>query len=518
MPENPIPKVFPKLDGLDGENQSPENPKEEVVKVVSKNSSTIIFSDELEGINQLQKNPEVQKELDGENQLPVNPNKTNISSELAGENQSQKTPSLVKIPIGNSSNPNLNENASTNYTRPGIYKKGACTPRTELLTVIEEEIVMEETKVQNPTQVQKLDRANQFQTNPETSTYKTSTYNSNRLAGENQSQKTPEVVKIPNGNSSPSETDNRNILMERKRKREKETPTTNPKPYTLKEEPKTKYIGESNRSGYERGKEHMSDFKNLDESSHLLKHYLQCHKNIKLEEMEVGMRVRSTFKSAIERQISEAVAISIEERKGTILMNSKAEYNRCKLPRLNTQSLEEQLEEAEAEKKKKRELENEIKDMKKKKKSRKKDELIEVCSEILRDSEPAWKRRRKEEIRKREAEEKSEAKEEEKRKRKLKAEGKKKEFEAKNNRKKKVPKETYGEAWQKMKKRMWRERRERESESDYETEEEIDIQEEADLILETLEELEKERDLEVNYIQNEVNVNKKEKSKEKEEE
>ena len=37
--------------------------------------------------------------------------------------------------------------------------------------------------------------------------------------------------------------------MERKRKREKETPTTNPKPYTLKEEPNTKYIGESNRSG-----------------------------------------------------------------------------------------------------------------------------------------------------------------------------------------------------------------------------------------------------------------------------
>ena len=51
-----------------------------------------------------------------------------------------------------------------------------------------------------------------------------------------------------------------------------------------------------------------------------------------------------------------------------------------------------------------------------------------------------------------------------------------------------------------MKKKMWRERREKERESDYETEEEIDIQEEADQILEILEELEKERDLEIRNI------------------
>ena len=76
------------IDGLDGENQSPENPK---VLVVSKFTSSTLSMDELEGINQLQKNPEVQNKLDGENQLPVNPKFINISSELAGENQSQKT-------------------------------------------------------------------------------------------------------------------------------------------------------------------------------------------------------------------------------------------------------------------------------------------------------------------------------------------------------------------------------------------------------------------------------------------
>ena len=107
-----------------------------------------------------------------------------------------------------------------------------------------------------------------------------------------------------------------------------------------KEYKEFKYVGESNRSGFERGQEHWDQFMRLDERSHILKHYLKFHKNIKMEDLEVGMRVRSTFKSAIERQISEAVAISREESTGTRLMNSKAEYNRCKLPRLNTKNFE----------------------------------------------------------------------------------------------------------------------------------------------------------------------------------
>lgn len=134
-----------------------------------------------------------------------------------------------------------------------------------------------------------------------------------------------------------------------------------------------KYVGESNRSGYERGKEYMEQFRNMREQSHLLKHYLQCHKDIDLEEMEVGMKVRSTFISAIERQISEAVAISRAESEGTTLMNSKAEYNRCKLPRVNTQTLEDQIKEAETEKEKEKKLTKEISELRKKKKTRKKE-------------------------------------------------------------------------------------------------------------------------------------------------
>ena len=139
-----------------------------------------------------------------------------------------------------------------------------------------------------------------------------------------------------------------------------------------------KYIGETNRSGYERGREHMAQYKNMDGGSHLLKHYLKHHKNIGMEEMEIGRKIKSSFKSAIERQISEAVAISRADKEGVILMNSKAEYNRCKLPRLNTQSIEDQMKEAEEEKKKEKEIEKEIKELKKQKKSQK--ERRERCS------------------------------------------------------------------------------------------------------------------------------------------
>ena len=113
--------------------------------------------------------------------------------------------------------------------------------------------------------------------------------------------------------------------------------------------------------------------------------------------MEVGMKVRSTFKSAIERQISEAVAICKEEREGTNLMNSKAEYNRCKLPRLNTQSLEDQIKEAEAEREKEKELVKQIRDLKKKKKSRKAEgeDLLIVCNDMISENAQKWKKRKK---------------------------------------------------------------------------------------------------------------------------
>ena len=267
-----------------------------------------------------------------------------------------------------------------------------------------------------------------------------------------------------------------------------------------------KYIGESNRSGYERGREHIEQFRNMRDQSHLLKHYLQCHKDMDIEEMEVGMRVRSTFKSAIERQISEAVAISRAESEGTILMNSKAEYNRCKLPRLNTQTLEDQIKEADTEKEKK--LSKEISELRKKKKVRKKEnneenleknELLEVCNDILKENSQRWKRRRMEEVKWKEEiekeEERIERREGEKKKRIEKANRKRTDLKKKLEKEGRIPKESKKRSWKELKHRMWRNIREKEREEGFETEseEEIDILDEADQILEILEELEAER-------------------------
>ena len=82
---------------------------------------------------------------------------------------------------------------------------------------------------------------------------------------------------------------------------------------------KVKYIGETGRSGYERGLEHLRDFENCEETSHLLKHYLLYHKDIRKCDMKFGMRLRRNSRTPIERQIGEAVAIDLENRKGTVL-------------------------------------------------------------------------------------------------------------------------------------------------------------------------------------------------------
>ena len=94
-----------------------------------------------------------------------------------------------------------------------------------------------------------------------------------------------------------------------KRKREKDELITEKKKMKRernKKEYKVKYVGETGRSAYERGSEHLSDFLNFEEGSHMLKHYLACHRDMKMFEVKFGMKVRNSFQSALERQIGEA--------------------------------------------------------------------------------------------------------------------------------------------------------------------------------------------------------------------
>ena len=95
-----------------------------------------------------------------------------------------------------------------------------------------------------------------------------------------------------------------------------------------------KYIGETARSIYERGFEHENDWENLKLDSHMLKHVLDKHENDE-EQAESGIRAVKFTRSSFERQILESCLIQ-EHRKKHYILNSKAEFNRCAVPRLMT--------------------------------------------------------------------------------------------------------------------------------------------------------------------------------------
>ena len=96
-----------------------------------------------------------------------------------------------------------------------------------------------------------------------------------------------------------------------------------------------KYIGETSKNAYTRGKEHISDLERKLESSIMLKHCQKVHGGRK---EEFVMNVLGTYKNdTMLRQIYEAVRI---DNVGTDeLINSKTEWNYVQLPRvvLNTQ-------------------------------------------------------------------------------------------------------------------------------------------------------------------------------------
>ena len=94
------------------------------------------------------------------------------------------------------------------------------------------------------------------------------------------------------------------------------------------------YIGETNRSVYERGIEHQNDVTGCKTSSHMLRHLLTVHEEEEEEwdKIKFGMRILKSTKTAFERQILESVLI--QKAREQNIMNNKSEYNRCALPRL----------------------------------------------------------------------------------------------------------------------------------------------------------------------------------------
>ena len=99
------------------------------------------------------------------------------------------------------------------------------------------------------------------------------------------------------------------------------------------------YVGESSRSVMERSKEHWAGYRGAKPDNHMVKHQQLTHSGS--APPRFVMRVISHHRSALERQVSEAVRIGRRGGAGAVL-NSKSEYNRSYIPRLRLEEDEEQ--------------------------------------------------------------------------------------------------------------------------------------------------------------------------------
>ena len=129
----------------------------------------------------------------------------------------------------------------------------------------------------------------------------------------------------------------------------------------VKEGAPSLYVGESSRSIQERATEHWGAARRGDDDSHMVKHQSLAHKG---EQPTFLFKVVSTHRTALSRQIREAVRIRRRGGAGSIL-NSRAEFNRCYIPRLVVAEEDEEQEKLrlEEEQKSKEDLEQLLVDM-----------------------------------------------------------------------------------------------------------------------------------------------------------
>ena len=95
-------------------------------------------------------------------------------------------------------------------------------------------------------------------------------------------------------------------------------------------DPPSVYVGETGRSIQERIKEHHDDERKMSNKSHMWKHRVLHHQG---GTAPFVVKAVSFHKTALSRQAAEAVRIRRRGGEGMIL-NSRAEFNRCFIPRL----------------------------------------------------------------------------------------------------------------------------------------------------------------------------------------
>ena len=72
------------------------------------------------------------------------------------------------------------------------------------------------------------------------------------------------------------------------------------------------YIGETSKSVFERGWEHVNDMATLNKKSHMLKHVIMNHPGEDMGNVKFGMKVLKFCQTSFERQVLEAVTIQKE--------------------------------------------------------------------------------------------------------------------------------------------------------------------------------------------------------------
>ena len=95
----------------------------------------------------------------------------------------------------------------------------------------------------------------------------------------------------------------------------------------------TQYWGESARTGFDRGVEHLKGLQNQDPNSVLWEHHHEHHGD--QETPEFKMKVEQVHKSTLSRQAAEGLAI--DGFKGDILLNRKGEWGYNLAPSLSVE-------------------------------------------------------------------------------------------------------------------------------------------------------------------------------------
>ena len=98
------------------------------------------------------------------------------------------------------------------------------------------------------------------------------------------------------------------------------------------------YWGETARTAFERGEEHLEGLRNKYEKNSLWKHSVLYHEGTLTRE-DLVMKVVERHKSPLSRQIHEGV--ELEMNSAGIILNSKSEWNHSKIPRIRIEVGEE---------------------------------------------------------------------------------------------------------------------------------------------------------------------------------